>query len=355
MNVFCDFHHASLLQSFILLFEKRLGGKVYRPIGVDWYEKGYWKVYDHPATVQQFLAVGGATPDNTPELNNLEENSSPGIYLCKDIDSGKTNKAITLDAFFYYDFDIVIASIPQHLPLFRKLCDEHPSHPKLIYQIGNAWPIDADVLKYTKNVMASALIPDYPKDINLIQYHQEFDTDIFYPGYEGTNAPIDRISSFVNCFSVDRLFAEDWTLFQIMEELMENWIFASYGGQCRDGGRNGTNELAQEMRNAKFIWHTKRGGDGYGHVLHNSAAVGRPIIFKKEYYFGKWGEKLMIDGVTGIQIDGLSPHEIFRKIQNYSDPEEYKKLCDNVYNNFKQIVDFDGEFLALKSFLGNLI
>jgi hypothetical protein len=28
-KVFTDFHHASLLQSFILLFERRFGGNVY--------------------------------------------------------------------------------------------------------------------------------------------------------------------------------------------------------------------------------------------------------------------------------------------------------------------------------------
>jgi hypothetical protein len=70
-NVFTDFHHASLLQSFILLFEKRLGGNVFRPIGMEWAEKGFWKIYDHPATREQYLGLNGATPDGTPRLNEV--------------------------------------------------------------------------------------------------------------------------------------------------------------------------------------------------------------------------------------------------------------------------------------------
>ena len=55
--VFTDFHHAGLLNSLILLFEGRMHGAVYRPIGIDWANKGYWAIYDHPATRQQYLTL----------------------------------------------------------------------------------------------------------------------------------------------------------------------------------------------------------------------------------------------------------------------------------------------------------
>lgn len=362
MNVFTDFHHASLLNSFILLFEKRLNGNVYRPIGTDWYEKGYWKIYDHPATVQQFLGIGGATPDGTEPLNKVVDDGiayTPGIYACHDIDSGQINKAITFDAFMRLKTDIVIASIPAHLIPFRKLCDLHPSHPKLIYQIGNAWNITPQEATLLDGIMASALI-GFMGNINgrngkplpMITYHQEFDTEIFC---HKPLAPSPWICSFVNCFGTDPLFREDWELFQAVEKKMDGFTFKSFGGQCRDGAMHGSRQLSDAMNVSMFIWHTKNGGDGYGHILHNSAAVGRPIIFKKQYYLGKMGEKLMEDGQTGIQIDGLSPDQIKNKIEYFSNPTLYNKLCNNVYNNFRRIVNFDAEFLAIKSFLGNLI
>lgn len=363
-NVLTDFHHASLLQSFILLFEKRLGGQVFRPIGMEWAEKGFWKVYDHPATQQQYLELGGATPDGTAPLNQLiKETIEEGlqgydpdlqtwvyVYKCYDIDSGFTNRAVTYKGFLQLPIDIVIASLPQHLEPFRKLCDLHPNNPKLIYQIGNAWPVDADVTRYTKNVMASAIIPNVPEGINFIQYHQEFDLEVFRPSLPHLLAlPI--ISSFVNVFQS----FPDYPLFEQVERQLPSWQFYSYGGQCRDGAAHGSQDLASKMRQSRFIWHTKLAGDGYGHVLHNSAAVGRPLIVKKEYYQGKMGEALMIDGKTCIAIDGLSVAEIVNKIEHYNEPERYAVMCRNVYENFKKEVDFDREAKQLVHFLENLL
>lgn len=352
-KVFTDLHHAGLLQSLILLFEKRLGGEVYRPIGTEWYKNGFWHVYDHPATVEQFLGIGGATPDGTPRLNevllsHIEPKGATIVYECRDIDSDETNKAITLQGFMAMDFDIVIATLPAHIEPFKKLCELHPSKPKLIYQIGNAWTIDAGL---ALNIMASANIQGIPTDINFISYHQEFDTSIFCPT---TGEPENNIYSFVNCFNISDHFAKDWQQFKKIEGLMPDYVFRSYGGQCRDGSANGNKEVAKTMQQAKFIWHVKNGGDGYGHVLFNSAAVGRPCIVRKSYYAGKLGEKLLIDGETCIDIDNLTIEGIIDKIRYYSDNDRYALMCQKVYNNFMEQVNFAKEAEQLKVFLSNL-
>lgn len=338
-----------------MLFEGRLHGAVFRPIGVDWAEKGFWKVYDHPATVEQFLGIGGATPDGTARLNDVVLNPIDGLYHCKDIEGDRTNKAITLDLFLRSPIDIVIASIPDHIEPFKKLCIIHPKHPRLIYQIGNAWTIEAG---HAPNIMASAHIQDVPADINFVEYHQEFDTNIFKPiDFEvlgETWQPLPNIFSFVNVFNVQSHFAADWAFFTQIEREMTSWVFKSYGGQCRDGCCNGSRELADKMREARFIWHTKAGGDGYGHVLYNSAAVGRPLITKKSYYHGKMGAELMIDGETCIDIDNLGIEEIKNKINYYDEPDRYKNICNNVYNNFLKVCNFDHEFEKIKTFLRDL-
>jgi len=359
--VFCDFHHAGLLQSFILLFEKRFGGEVYRPIGMDWATQGFWKIYDHPATQEQFLSVGGATPDNTPKLNEvlgvrpITDIDYPTVYICKDIDSNFTNKAITFDGFMNLKIDIVIASIPQHIEPFKRLCELHPNKPKLIFQIGNAWSIEANG---AKNIMASAIVEDVPKDVaNFITYHQEFDLDIFKPAYPYGNyeEPNPHISSFVNCFNISDHFVQDWELFQKVEKLMPSWHFKSFGGQCRDGAAHGNEMVADFMRTSRFIWHTKNGGDGYGHIVFNTAAVARPCIVKKEYYRGKLAEKLFIDGETCIAIDNLNPQEIVNKIEYYNETDRYYKMCQNVYNNFKDKVNFDTEAQQISDFIDKLV
>lgn len=360
--VFTDFHHGSLLKSFIILFEKRLGGQVFRPIGREWWEKGYWKIYDHPATVAQYLDIGGATPDGTLPLNEVvstgQNIQNVHFYNCRDIEGDEYNKAITYEEFMKAPIDFVIASIPAHVESFKRLCRDHPNHPKLIFQIGNAWTVEA---ASAPNIMASALIEGVPPNINFVSYHQEFDTKIFHPGMTivigedgAIQSPGQNIYSFVNCFNVQPHLAEDWQLFQRIEQRMSGWNFKSFGGQCRDGSMDGSRNLADKMREARFIWHTKNGGDGYGHVLHNAFACGRPVITKMLHYSGKMGMKLLRDGETCINIDGLGIDQIIDKINFFSTPERYGDLCRNVVTTFAEVVDFDAESILLQKFLDQL-
>lgn len=376
-SVFTDFHHASLLNSLIMLFEDRLDGKVYRPIGTEWHEEGYWKIYDHPATVQQFLGLGGATPvmpeDGTRPLNEFvshefDYKTQTTVYNCKDIETGGTNKAITFRGFMSMHFDIVIASIPQHIEPFRRLCNEHPSHPKLIYQIGNAWNISDAEARLLDGVMASARVPFIGTKIGyngqpltMITYHQEFDLSVFnYDAPRMMTMPVSgekhlwpnrTISSFVNCFSEASIFQFDWAIFQAIEAKMTDFSFYSFGGQCRDGAAHGIHQLADRIKDSRFIWHTKYGGDGYGHIIHNAAACGRPLIVRREYYWGKMAEDLLVDGVTCIAIDGLSIEQIIDRIKMYNEEERYIEMSRRLHERFKEVVNFDAEFEAIKSFL----
>lgn len=344
MKVLTDFHHSGLLHSLIMLFEDRLGYSLYRPIGREWYYNGYWKIYEHPATVAQYLDIGGATPDGSPELNTVLDKKTD-IYKCQDIDSGLFNKAITLDGFFDNKFDIVIASIPQHIEPFKELCNKHPNKPKLIFQIGNAWEANS-----AGNIMASAVVDNVPDGVNFISYHQEFDLGQFCyePPRENKN-----IYSFINAFK--QQFPDDHELLESIEQLMPEWNFKIYGGQGRDGSINGSANVAKQMQDSRFVWHTKKGGDGYGHIIHNAPAVGRPLIVKKEYYKGKMAEPLLIDGVTCIIIDELNPEQIVKKIEHFNTPARYNRLSKMAYKTFNEVVDFNGEELLIREFLEKLV
>ncbi len=348
-KVFADFHHASLLNSLIMLFEGRMGGQVYRPIGMEWADKGFWHIYPHPDTQRQYLSLdqGYRPADGTPPVNLVQEvvnfdAGEPTLYLCRDIESDRVNKAIDFATFCQMD---IVASVPQHVEPFKKLIREYMPNAKLIFQIGNAWTVEA---AQAPNIMASALINDVPADVNFVQYHQEFDLDVFKnngPGFER-----ERIASFINVHHD----MPDYELFLKLEKLMPGWAWRSFGGQGRDGSVDGSARLAKAMRDARFIWHVKAGGDGYGHVLFNAAAMGRPVIVKRSYYAGKLGEKLLIDGVTCINIDGKEPDQIIAEIERYNEPEAYANMCRNVYANFKAQVDFDADFEQIKTFIDRL-
>lgn len=345
MNVFCDYHHSGLLQSFILLFEHRFGGMVYRPIGRAWYDRGFWHVYPHPATVEQFLGIGGNTPDGSRRLNDVIDVGPPGVYKCFDIDSETSNRAITFEQFCAMKFDYIIATLPQHIEPFKKLVKLHQPQAKLIFQIGNSWTIEAGL---APNVMASAIINDVPPHINFVSYHQEFDTNIFRPQITTQNQ---IISSLINAYSHQPHFARDWQLFLALEKLMPDWRWQSFGGSGRDGVANGNKQVAQTIAGSRFVWHVKNGGDGYGHIIHNAYAMGVPPIVKISYYTGKMAGKLMVDGQTCINIDGLEPAAIVAKIKHFNESTRYEIMRQNVYNVFKSGVNFDADAKNIQNFL----
>jgi hypothetical protein len=356
-RVFTDFHHSSLLRSLVLLFEERLHMRVYRPIGMQWYSEGYWGINDNNATARQFLHPDQAwkPEDGTPPLNKLTverdqilgERREDGVYYVADPGRASAHTACTLEFFKTHRFDYVIASIPQHVPLFQELIRKYQPHAKLIVQVGNGW----DLTQFSGlNVLAS-IRPSYsPTDVNLMVYHQEFDTDIFHPT---ENKPTKKIYSFINILQNMSL---GWSDFQSLERMTRphgiEW--RSYGGQCRDGNVDGPIELAAKMREAMMIFHVKEGGDGFGHIIHNAYAVGRPVITRRRHYHGTLAERLLVPG-TFIDLDGQSLPEAKNMITRllYM-PEELQRMGELAAKQFLQVVDYASEAREISKWLQNL-
>lgn len=337
--IFADQHHMSLYNSLRLLFEKRLGGTLYRPIGKEWQEKGIWRMAEiyknSPVTIEQYLGIKDLKPDNE------------GIYHPYDEEYGYEQNAITLEKFYQLPIDIVIASLPEHIASFRVLCENHFNKPKLIYQVGNAWTIQEGS---AKNILASAIIKDIPPDTHIVTYHQEFDLKNFY--FEKPR-PLRKIHSFINCFNTAEHYEKDWIEFEQLERMMTDWDFKSFGGSCRDGAMNGTVALANKMREANFIYHVKKYGDGYGHIIHNAFAVGRPVITRISDYKGKLAEPLLEDGVTCIDLDKHSLEEVYLILASMP-PKNYEWVCQQVHKRFLEQVDFNADSIKIKKFLENL-
>jgi len=346
-NVFADFHHSALFYSLHKLFVERLGGTLYRPIGEGWYHEGYWKIYDHPATVAQYLSINATyTPiDGTLPLNTIKEVTTTH-YEVAELAHNYTQKAITYEQFTKLPIDIVIASIPEHIEPFKRLCQYHPNRPKLIYQVGNSW----DYIEGVQNVMASSKI-SVPEGVNYIEYHQEFDDPFLQlPDHQGEESR--EIISLVNCFDTQAHYRQDWQLFQEVEKLMGEYAFKCLGAQCRDGTVDGYENVVNRIAKAKYVWHTKAGGDGYGHIIHNIFACEAVPIIKKSYYIGKLAEPL-IDESCCVIIDGLTPHEIAEKIRAIDDQTRLE-MATTARMRFNEVVDFDREEAMLRQFLSDL-
>ena len=338
MLIFSDLHHSSLYHSLSLLFEERLGGTLYRPIGKDWFERGIWKMAEiylnSPVTIEQYLGIH-SDPDED------------GIYHPWDGEYECFQKAITYQKFMDLPIDYVIASLPEHIKSFGVLCENHPRHPKLIYQVGNSWSIQEGS---AKNILASAVIKDVPTDINIVTYHQEFDLDTFYFKAPEPNR---KIYSFINCYATAEHYIEDWINFLDFEGNMPGWEIRSFGGSCRDGAISGSKNLANKMREANFIYHVKKGGDGFGHILHNAFAVGRPLITRIADYKRRLAEPLLEDGETCFDVDKYTVEELADKILNLT-PLQYEYMVQQVKARFEKYVNFNQEEQEIKLFLDKL-
>jgi hypothetical protein len=344
MNILTDFHHNSLLRSFVMLFEERLGMNVYRPIGLEWFYEGYWAINDQLDTAKQFLDVETQVlADNTPPLNIVKEYSD-GVYSVYDPGNITTHNAITLEAFKNVQFDYIIASIPQHIGLFQRLIQEFQPKAKLIVQIGNNW--NPNIFRGL-NVLGSVK-PGSLQDANVVYYHQEFDTNIFKPKEHTISK---TVSSYINLLQEMHF---GWNDFIKLESSLTDFTFRSYGGQCRDGNMTGAHDLADSMSNDDLVFHVKDHGDGYGHIIYNAYACGRPTIIRRSLYDNQLAQELFNDE-SSINLDGISIEDAVHKVKKVlSDEELLNNMSIKAYETFKNNVDFAYDAEKVYNWMGTL-
>jgi len=333
MKVFADFHHDDMFHSLKLLFEKRLGWELYSPIGMGWYTEGWWKYSAEPKVVHQYLGPGKKWEDK----GDYCEVENP-THEC-------TLKALTLDQFKEMKFDIMLCSVPEHTLLYSELAKKYQPQAKVILQVGNEWK-DLDPGP-VKNLMISCAPFEVNDDRSVVFYHQEFDLDQF--NYE-RGMPENPIQSFVN----DLPNLKDWKLFLRYESKLPRWVFHSYGLGCRDGNVRPLSKLVKEMKASSFIFHAKSLGDGFGHIIHNIFALGRPGLIRTKWYKDRAAEPLFEDQVTCIDLDARTFEANCELIEHFSKPELYHKMCKNARQRFEEVVNYDAEFEEIKKFLDRL-
>lgn len=328
MNIFADFHHDALFNSFKLLFEKRLGYKVYRPIGTEWFTEGFWKIAEpynnNPGTIDQFLKPYSTPTDGTKPLNE------------------QLDDCLTLKQFKNTNIDLVIATIPAHIQPYKRLIREYAPSAKFIYQMGNiGWHKEVP-WDQVDNLMASVKPFEVPDNKNVVFYRQEFDLDIFYPKYL---IPENKITSFVNVLPEPEKYEQ-------LKAALSEYEFKAYGGSCPDGSINNVSTIAEIMNDSKFGYHNKPFGDGFGHVINNWAACGKPVIVNMKDYKDKLAGELLEDGITCIDFD-LGVENTVNRIRNMSDLE-YFDMCNNVIKRFKEVVNFEQDAENIKNFISKL-
>lgn len=348
MKIFVEVHHQALFTSLQLLFEKRLGHELYRPIGTEWFHRGFWRnaeIYnDHPNTIEQFLGIRDTKPTKMGHRNQVTDKLDD-YYVVDDV---IPHKAITYPQFMDMKINLVIASYYANIEPYKRLTQIHPNHPKHVMQMGNNWIVPWDIVD---NLMASTDPTSTPVPVgkNAVFYHQEFDRNTYR--YEPPKENPKYFRSFVHCMMEHEMHKQDWEDFQQLEKELPGFKFESFGISCRDGKVYTQAEIADKMRESYFGVHFKNHGDGFGHTIFNWIAVGRPVVYRGSQYNGKLAGKLLIHGKTGFDIEKGKPAQLIQQL-NWKD---YLVMCNNCKEVFEREVNFEADGEKIKQFIDNLI
>lgn len=348
LNIFADFHHPSLYYSLHLLLERRMGHTLFRPLGLEWANAGYWKIIDLCQTdyqrmekLSEFLLPNINLLYYPESWNNVIEERSDYFLIAPSGNIPCEQRGLSISQFLSAKIDVFLASFSWNIPVFQKLIQLfHPS-AKLVVQVGNEW----DLRQFNNhNVMASVI--EQPCEAkNIVFYRQEFDLDTFFAT---STFPDPLITSFIQAG-----FSPEDEIFVNQLELSTKYDFRFYGKQARDGHIGSIVEMANIMQRSKFGLHLKGDRDGYGHVIHNWSAVGRPVIFRSSQYRNCLGGKLLTHMQTGIDIDQMTNQECANFISSILD-DRYVEMCQNVRNRFAALVDFEQDAYNVQDFLRRL-
>lgn len=358
MKIFADLHHSGLYASLHYLFENRLGYELYRPIGMEWFDKGYWKIgdpYPNPRdTAIQYLRLNSTPSDGSPPLNGTPYSiidPQMKYFPIPDRNHGFDHRAVTLDQFLELDVDIIIASIPAHIQAYKKLIKDHNLKAKLVYQIGNIGWHNEIPWSQVDNIMASVkAFPIKHSHINAVFYRQEFDLGVFSPNKFVNGFDWRSITSFVNCLPQPDKYNR-------LKEMLYEYEFKAYGiPPSPDGIVDTIDSIADKMQQTTFGYHNKPHGDGYGHVIHNWFAVGKPVIVNMNDYKDKLAGELLEDGVTCIDMDNRSLETVADIVRDIvGTPGKYEELCNNVEKRFKEVVNFEQNAVNVREFLNKCV
>lgn len=346
MKVLADRHHTDLYRSLILLFENRLGWNLYRPIGMEWYHEGYWKVYDHPATAAQFLGIGLA------EVMTIHGESATTVFgkdavVNRDatqVDTGLyrigEEKGITLDAAKAIGFDIILSSTPAHFFVYEKFRQTYCPHAKHIFQMGNNWAVPAGA----HNVLNSTRV-SVPAGVNHVFYHQEFELDQF-----DWSPPEDsrRMINMMHYQQGHRLYQFN-QLAQYLREM--GWTVMDHGAGNAHGS---VDNVYSAMRETGWLWHNKVGGEGYGFNIHHATAMGRPVVCDLALYRGMTAELVLEDRVSCLDMANMPISSVADEMEMIVQNQQHVSLARSTWEKFRRVVDFDEECEKIKVFMKGL-
>lgn len=349
MRVLLDYHHHALAESLLILFEDRFGWDCRFPVGRGWYDAGVWqfgKAHIGDDLCKQFLEGMWASGSTIPDPRHPD----------------RTLHGITYEEACDTDWDVVVSSLPDNDPGYSRFAEDHGA--KFVIEVGNInqWSRfeSADFL------LVNTTLPGIgPERIGQrvtfrgtpgVMLHQEFDAEgIFYKGDPLVGS---TIASFVQCFPASYGYPRWRAIAAVSEDEFDWRVYGSVCGGPDDysaGNIDSVPDIADAMRDARVGWHDKA-GDGFGHVIHNWFAVGRPVVGRARPYRDTMAGPLWDEGKTSFDIDRRGKYETLSLLRRLRDDDEwYARICEQSRWRFEAYVDFDGEADTVRRELGAVL
>lgn len=349
IKVLTDAIHADLWESLRILFEDRYGWELYRPIGMEWFDSGIWS-FERERLGDQ-VALQFLRPWDT-DIEASDFIDSGGSLRRDTTHPKRTIKLVTMEQAREMKPDIILSTLAENDQGWHSFAQEVGAHFGV--HVGNqgqmcAWPV-------AEFAMLSATTPGFTPWKPHVYYHQEFDLDLFYAD-GGQLGERDWVMTRVQCASG----APHYDIFTATAELLPDSRF-TWHGHCepRDlrwgGDAPTTEDVARQMHWAGFAWHAKTWSDGYGHVIHNWAAIGRPMLVTAGYYADKLAGPLLVEGSTSFNLQGHTVPEAAEFIKRLQGDEElWRRYCINAAERFREVVSFDAEADAIRVMLDKVL
>ena len=335
-RILADRHHSALLRSLQILFEDRLGLELFVPVGPEWWDEGYWRfgqVYGDDRLARQFLHLDAAYRPDGDWWTTRDPQYPRHPIRCVTLDQARRAAG---------SWRFAVATVQDNQHGFARFADEVGA--AYVYQVGNTsqqvdWGLDPLAL-----VAAEA-----PIEGRGVRYRQEFDSRATFGYADPSLAVRDRVSSFVNCMPS----ASTWGDLQLAMARLDGMDFRVHGIDGPDGNVTPATRVGSMMKRSAWAWHDKPHGDGFGHVIHGWASVGRPLVGHASNYRGRLAEPLWQDGRTCIDLGSRGIENAIDELRRLSsDRKRHAEMCRAVRAEFDRYVDFDRDEREIRELLG---